>query len=182
MFLDCDQCGERFESAGKRGPTPKRCSARCRQRASRERRKSPVPVELRRERRWIRCDEDKRPVGPRGALKGWNRSDRWMDYVEASRSAYGAGNGFVLGDGIGCIDLDNCVYPDGSLSLLAENVLRQNPGTYVELSQSGRGLHVFGYLAGVNSRRPGLEVYSSGRYIWVTGDVYRAGSFLKLVV
>ena len=63
---------------------------------------------------------------------------------------------------------------DGRLSALAERVLDRNPGAYVEVSVSGRGLHVFGGLSeGPGRRGAGVEVYSRARFIRVTGNVFR---------
>lgn len=80
--------------------------------------------------------------------------------------------GFMLGDGFACIDLDHCL-SGGVLSPLASSVLHALPATYVEVSMSGTGLHVFGLLPErVGVRRPGFEVYSRARFIAVTGNPY----------
>lgn len=88
----------------------------------------------------------------------------------------------MLGDGFGCIDLDGCVSPDGSVTQLAQEVLDSNPDAWVELSLSGRGLHVWGLLPeGPGRRLPGLEVYSKSRFI-ALGSTYRAGGIHPLRV
>ena len=51
----------------------------------------------------------------------------------------GDGFGFVLGDGFGCVDLDDC-FVGGELSLLARTVVSRNRGAFVEVSRSGCGL------------------------------------------
>lgn len=153
-------------------------------RARRVRESSPVPMGMRSQARWARCDARKRPVSDSGVPMSWNRPEAWGRYSVVSKAGYGVGNGFVLGDGIGVIDLDHCIAEDGSLSLLAENVLRRNPGAYVEVSQSGRGLHVFGMLPDVSMRLDGYEVYGgeAKRFVWVTGDCFRPGELPPLVV
>lgn len=106
----------------------------------------------------------------------------WTTYSEASTSTVGAGLGFALGDGIGCLDLDGCVSPDGTVSELAQRVLALNPDAWVELSVSGTGLHVWGLMDERPGRvLPGLEIYSQGRFI-ALGATYRAGGLHPLVV
>ncbi|MGP9652001.1 hypothetical protein ACT3TP_16135 [Glutamicibacter sp. AOP38-B1-38] len=93
-----------------------------------------------------------------------------------SASPVGAGSGFVLGQGIGCIDLDHC-FDGGELLPWAAELVAANRGTYIEASMSGEGLHIFGLLA----ESPGykirdgrnIEVYSSRRYIAVTGARFK---------
>lgn len=80
--------------------------------------------------------------------------------------------GFVLdGDGIACLDLDRCLTPDGQVTGRAAEVLARVPHTYVEVSPSGTGLHVWGRAQVPHGRRlpQGVEVYGTGRYIAVTG-------------
>ena len=78
----------------------------------------------------------------------------------------------MLGDGFGCVDLDDC-FVGGELSLLARTVVSRNRGAFVEVSRSGCGLHVFGRLVeGAAVVERGFEVYSRGRFMWVTGDVF----------
>ena len=73
----------------------------------------------------------------------------WTDYATAHAVAAalgpGHGVGFVLTKAAGfwCIDLDDCATPDG-WSPLAQELYAQLPGTVIEVSQSGRGLHLWG--------------------------------------
>ena len=86
------------------------------------------------------------------------------------------GVGFVLnGDGVACIDLDDCLH-DGVLDDWAADIVARCPRTYIEISPSGRGLHIFGYATvGKGRNLGGVEVYDRGRYICVTGQ--RFGDF-----
>lgn len=94
----------------------------------------------------------------------------WTSHTVADRSSVGVGLGFVLGDGVGCIDLDHCL-DGGELQPWAQEILDRCPATYVEVSPSGDGLHVWGLLPEAPGRkRKGVEVYSVGRYITVTGQ------------
>lgn len=93
----------------------------------------------------------------------------------------GVGIGFVLSDvdDIVCIDLDHCLSPDGTLAPWAADIVSRAGATYVEISPSGDGLHIFGYASvrqGRRIRRAGgyaVELYSDGRYIAMTGNRFR---------
>jgi primase-polymerase (primpol)-like protein len=106
------------------------------------------------------------------------------DAVEANYVA-ADGLGFVLNnDGIVCVDLDDCVV-DGEPNEFAREFVSALGSTYCEFSPSGRGLHVWGYasldkgkvLAGENLK---VEVYPAGRFITMTGKVYRDGGLSSL--
>lgn len=94
----------------------------------------------------------------------------WMPHCRVKST--GPRIGFVLGDGVGCIDLDHCL-DDGRVADWARAILDQVPPTYMEVSPSGDGLHVWGLLPEGAGRvvRDGrnVEVYSSGRFMTVTG-------------
>jgi primase-polymerase (primpol)-like protein len=123
------------------------------------------------------------------AVGGWwasvTDSSHWSDYEDAAVSPHGDGLGFVLnGDGLVCIDLDDCVV-DGVPNAQARALIKSLPRTYVEFSPSGRGLHVWGFAsleAGRKFVRDGLkvEVYPDGRYLTVTGRAYRSAPFASL--
>jgi primase-polymerase (primpol)-like protein len=80
------------------------------------------------------------------------------------------GPGFVLdGTGVVCIDLDHCLRK-GRPVRWAREILDRCPATYVEVSPSGTGLHIWGLgtLARGRKYRRGVEAYGTGRYIAVT--------------
>lgn len=90
--------------------------------------------------------------------------------------------GFVLGIEIRgkrlvCVDLDHCL-AGGALTAPAAKFLAACPPTWVEISPSGDGLHVWGLMSGGSTRnvfkRDGqpFEIYESGRYLTVTGQRY----------
>ncbi|MGH3587805.1 MAG: hypothetical protein ACRDQ0_15935 [Pseudonocardia sp.] len=102
----------------------------------------------------------------------------WSSYKDAAASSAGVGTGFVLSDvdDIVCIDLDHCLNPlTGRLALWAAAIVRNAGATYVEVSPSGDGLHIWGRAdvrQGRRIRRPdgtAVEIYSTGRYITTTG-------------
>lgn len=71
-----------------------------------------------------------------------------------------------------CIDIDHCL-TDGKPDQWAADVLEALPDTYVEVSPSGRDLHVWGrghLPQGRVVKVPGgkLECYGTGRFIAVT--------------
>jgi primase-polymerase (primpol)-like protein len=184
----CMVCGVDFVGAATGRPR-RFCGGACRVKAHRDRRRSPaivaelraeldpIPVELRRLPRWVRHRE-KRPI----AIGGWAVSVHdelaWASYGEVVGCDKGDGFGFVLnGDGIVCVDLDDCV-TDGVVDAEAADFVAGIGETYSEFSPSGRGLHVWGYGSLDKGRRftagnLKVEVYPAGRFITVTGRPYR---------
>lgn len=171
----CERCGTELR-AGARS-VARYCSTRCRVAAHRAR--QTIPAELTSRPRWVRRTERKVPVTVGGTVASSTDPSTWSRYRDAARSTAGVGLGFVLdGDGIVCLDLDHCL-DDGTVAGWAQNVLAAAGGTWVEVSPSGRGLHVWGrgrLPDGVGRRlRLGagtVEVYATGRYIAVTGRTW----------
>ncbi len=112
----------------------------------------------------------------------------WRPYREAALLAgegrY-SGVGFVLGGEIPyvCIDLDHCIdRVTGELMEPAAAIVKMvqtSGGTYIEISPSGEGLHVWGRYEGITLpggkpgiRKNGIEIYRNGRYITVTGNAF----------
>ncbi|WP_420836681.1 hypothetical protein, partial [Arthrobacter agilis] len=103
----------------------------------------------------------------------------WSDYATATASSVGVGLGFVLGDGLACIDLDHCLV-DGVPTPAAQAMLDRYPSAWVEVSPSGDGLHIWGTASPQPGRRTindglSIEFYSRDRYMTVTGATYRGG-------
>jgi primase-polymerase (primpol)-like protein len=147
------------------------CSVRCRV-AHHRAASDPIPAELRTHARWLRHDR-KRPITTTGTPATSTDPRTWTDYAAAKTATVGDGLGFALnGDGIVCIDLDHCL-EDGCLTPSAVIIIGLLPATYVELSPSGSGLHIWGYAQMDRARvRPGVEVYADKRYMTVTGKRY----------
>jgi hypothetical protein len=102
----------------------------------------------------------------------------WTDYATAAAVAARCGSmfgvGFVLtdADDLFCVDLDNCAQPGGTWSEFALSIRASLPGTVVEISQSGRGLHLWGRRSAMPahaSKNIALhaECYSSKRFILI---------------
>ena len=147
------------------------CSSRCRLAAHR----SMPPAELRSRSRWVRYDAGKRPLTVDDTPASSTNSATWSDFDTAAASAVGVGLGFVLnGDGIVCVDLDHCLDGRGRLTPWAAELLADCPDTYVDVSPSGRGLHVWGFGTVVKGRKSGnVEVYGTSRYLTVTAKRWR---------
>lgn len=177
----CERSGcEAALPAAGRGPVPRFCSTRCRVAAHRARRAADmaVPKELTARRRWVRRDERKAPRTIDGGFASVTASSTWTTYRDARAATAGVGVGFVLaeGDGLVCVDLDHCLI-DGELAPWARDILDRCPPTFVEVSASGEGLHIWGrgwVERGRRIRRGGeaVEVYGQGRYVAVTGRCF----------
>jgi primase-polymerase (primpol)-like protein len=114
----------------------------------------------------------RRPITATGAAASSTNPATWATYAAVRDAKAGHGVGFMLGEGIGCIDLDKCL-TNGRLESWAQAIVDRCPATYIEVSPSGTGLHIFGYLTPAPGRgqRAGvrIEVYSRDRFMTVTG-------------
>ena len=136
-----------------------------------------IPEPLKRLRVWggARADS-KAPVNCRtgrpASVADENTWSTWDDAVTAMKTGMIRNVGFVFSgrDGYVGVDLDHC-YQDGQLSTMAKDWVSAM-GSYTERSRSGEGIHII-----VRSplpravKRAGLEVYNSGRYFILTGDI-----------
>jgi primase-polymerase (primpol)-like protein len=130
---------------------------------------------------WVRHTDRKVPLSVAAAKVRPASStdpDSWASYSKVNRSNAGCGVGFVLSyaDRLVCIDLDHALV-DGALRPWARALVDRMPATYIEVSPSGTGLHIWGFGAvgrGRRIRRGGssVEVYDRGRYITVTRNPF----------
>lgn len=72
------------------------------------------------------------------------------------------------------LDIDDAVTPEGGWSQQALTLCQQFAGCMVEVSHSGTGLHIIGSLPapldhGCRNKELKLELYSSGRFVALTG-------------
>jgi hypothetical protein len=103
----------------------------------------------------------------------------WLDADTVERlvteSLAGLHVGFVLtaNDPFFFVDLDDAMTPAGTWSPFALDVCARFPGAAMEVSRSGRGLHIFGIASMMlhRCRRKGvpLELYTAGRVATLTG-------------
>jgi primase-polymerase (primpol)-like protein len=166
--MRCDECGGPLPLMARKHATT--CSPRCRKRRSR----AGVPQELRERPRWVTHTEAKVPLTPDDRPASSTNPGTWSTYEQVKALPR---QGFVLdGDGIVCVDLDHCL-TGGRLAGWAAEILAACPSTYVEVSVSGTGLHIFGHAevgAGRKIRdHRSVEVYGTGRFIAVTGRRWR---------
>lgn len=126
---------------------------------------------------------DKLPVAPFDRshdVKGINSQNPYwwvdMDTAVAQAQALGPEYGvtFVITDRdpFFLLDIDNCSTPNG-WSHTAIDLCNRLAGAYVEVSQSGNGLHIMGrtqaFDHGCRNDALGLELYTHGRFVAMTG-------------
>jgi len=120
----------------------------------------------------------KHPYSPRSGKKASSTDLLTWSIFEHVFDAYEVGGydgvGFVLcsGDPFTGIDLDGCREPESEeIAPWAEEIVRYFD-SYTELSPSGMGVHVLVKAkAPAFLKRPGLEMYSTERYLTMTGHV-----------
>lgn len=117
---------------------------------------------------------DKFPMSAAGAVVDAHDAAHWLSWAEAHALATawgpGYGIGFVLtaADPFWCLDIDGALTAEG-WSPLALQLVAALPGCAVEVSQSGRGLHIWGRgqvppHAKKNTRLH-IELYTELRFI-----------------
>lgn len=148
-----------------------------------------VPLELKSLRRWVCYNvetiEDgkttKRPYNPlNGKLAKVNDQLTWNTFNIAINGCvkYGFdGLGFILGNGIFGIDLDNHPDENGEVKSNEEfnelaNEFINALDSYSEYSQSGKGIHIIcqGKLPEGARRKGSVEMYDTGRFFAFTGN------------
>lgn len=164
----CENCGRELLLAGT--GRPKRfCGQTCRKAWSR---KPKFPAAMVDRESWVRAD-GKRPIQPDGIPASSTDPGTWSSFA-AVQSGVGDGFGVMLGDGLGCYDLDS-VTDEQARAFIA--TVRE-PVLFVERSMSGNGVHVFIEAAeGIGWKRTingiSVERYSRARFIRVTGKEFK---------
>lgn len=112
------------------------------------------------------------------SIKDAHDPDIWTDYQTAINTAtlmgdeYGIGFVFTTHDPFWFIDIDNCL-TDTGWNYIATELCGLLEGCAIEVSQSGRGLHIFGSGIvpdhGCKNSGLGLEFYTEGRFVALTG-------------
>jgi hypothetical protein len=125
---------------------------------------------------YIICD-GKKPVDyrTRKVSNCVNDPGSWLSYqgaIDEAGDKYGVGFVLTREDRFFLVDLDKCI-EHGILRSYAKRVLDLFPGAYVEVSQSGTGLHIIGTADEVphscKNIEEGIELYTSGRFVRLTG-------------
>lgn len=136
--------------------------------------------ELKAQPRWL-CHKNKVPLNARTGGTGSSTDPlTWADFATASLTAKRLrldGVGLVFtGDDIVGIDLDKCIGDgEGTTAKYAKHLIAMTR-SYIEVSPSGRGLHIIGTAKipkAVKEKMHGIgvEVYNVGRYFTWTGEV-----------
>lgn len=134
---------------------------------------------------WTTTERDgkliKLPVDHRtGQRADAHSPDVWLSADDAIRTAamfgdaYGVGFVFTKNDPFFFVDIDKCLNPDGQTwSAVATDLMSRLPGAAIEVSQSGRGLHIFGKGTppdhACKNIPLGIEFYKDGRFVALTG-------------
>ena len=152
-----------------------------------------IPIELREYKQWLWFKKI-RKQGLKGKEKilklpvssitfksdDWNNKEQWADFETAVNNIESSGCdglSFVLSrdDPFVCIDLDNVD------NKKLEMFINDFNDTYIEVSQSGRGLHIFvkGKIEkSFNNQLEKVEMYQENRCIAMTGNIYKFNDFV----
>ena len=105
----------------------------------------------------------------------WTTAANTLAMAPAHNRGYGSGAGFVFTerDPFFFLDADEALGADGKWSPIARELCTRFAGAAVEVSLSGRGLHIFGcapaMVHGTRNQPNHLELYTSGRFVALTG-------------
>lgn len=103
----------------------------------------------------------------------WTTFDRAVDKLVRSRGYYnGVGIAIDPADMIVFIDIDHCIDSSGAMTSDAEKIVSRMNGQFIEVSQSGEGLHILALgeiPRNFNNRKYGVEMYNKGRFVAMTG-------------
>lgn len=132
-----------------------------------------IPQELKMLKQWVCYNKDKMPKNPfTGGNAMSNNSETWGTFEDAQKAMkkYGFfGIGFMFANGYFGVDLDKCI---DNIDFVDEFV--DTLKSYNEISMSGKGIHILckGKLPEGQRRKGNVEMYSSGRYFALTGNIY----------
>lgn len=150
-----------------------------------------VPEYLKRQKIWVlwrmEADESGEPkkVPYRvGSIKRASSTNpnTWASYDDTVQAYQHKQKSSFRYNGLGCvmhedlgivfIDIDHCIdVTSGELDDRSIDILSLFTDTYVEISQSGTGIHILArgtIPRGFNNRKDGVEMYSSGRFCAMT--------------
>lgn len=114
------------------------------------------------------------PVSPiTGNVIAANDSTHHVTYEQALATGRPIGFVFTQGSGLWFLDIDNCLEANGQWSQLALYLVESLPGAAWEVSQSGTGLHGFGWASsipehGCKNVSLNLELYHHDRFVALT--------------
>lgn len=132
-----------------------------------------IPEELKRLKQWVCWCGDKIPKNPyTGTNAQSNNPETWSDFetaIKAVEKYHFDGVGFQFANGYFGVDLDHCL---DNIDFVDEFV--ETLQSYTEFSRSGNGIHIIckGKLPEGRRRKGNVEMYCTGRYFIMTGNVY----------
>jgi RecA-family ATPase len=148
-----------------------------------------IPKSIKQYERWILWKYSQLPNGkwtktPHSVSSGHKidatNMDNGASFADAVKALRGNrerfdGLGFLLGEGIAGIDVDDCIDENGNLDDRGQRMSAAYAGTYAEVSPSGRGFKILveigddPKLASIGKNSGGIEIYGGRRYFTVTG-------------
>jgi len=109
--------------------------------------------------------------------KSWSTFDQAVFTIQNEKDIAGIGFVFSESDPYIGIDFDKCI--DASNGLIYPSTEQDilSLQSYTEISHSGKGIHVIGRgknpdPEGKGNKKSNIEMYSSGRYFALTGNIY----------
>ena len=142
-----------------------------------------VPLELKKLNNWVgfhlipkpgTAKTDKIPINPHTSAKAKsNDKSTWSSYEIAQRAVITmglSGVGFMFEAPYLGIDLDHCVV-NGKLNDFAKSIITKC-NSFSEYSPSETGIHII--VKGekpIRCKGPGIEMYQTGRFFTITGNV-----------
>lgn len=176
----CLYCEQQFDDPLRPGRTPRYCSDRCRAASHR----ASLPELMRVESRWACCDwPEERPCRTDGRPASVTDPHTWSTFAQVRPFKH---KGFMLGGGIGCVEIDNCIIRGTSVlhPAVGDLVEPLMVSTYIEMSPSGTGLCIFGLMNEDRGWRRQLtdgvtiSLNSKERFVAITGQRWSASSKL----
>lgn len=132
-----------------------------------------IPEELKKLKQWVCWQGDKLPRNPyTGGNAQSNNKETWSDFdtaIKALDKYHFDGIGFMFANGYFGVDLDKCLDNTDFIDEFVETLQ-----SYTEISRSGNGIHIIckGTLPDGARRRGNVEMYNTGRYFIMTGNLY----------
>jgi transcriptional regulator with XRE-family HTH domain len=145
-----------------------------------------IPSEMKEYPHWVCWGIEKRdskdtkiPYSPHGGKaksddpSTWGTFEQAQAYLEQHPNLSGLGFVFADDDPFCGVDLDKCRNPEtGEINADAQKMI-DDFASYTEISPSGEGVHIIvkGKKKGARARNGKIELYDTGRYFTVTGNV-----------
>ena len=101
----------------------------------------------------------------------WLDASTVLEAVAARGDGYGIGFVLTADCKVFCLDIDDCLQTDGQWSPLSIELCKLFPGAAIEVSLSGRGLHIWGTYTGdmpphgCKNEALAIELYTEKRFI-----------------